>query len=392
MAEERLEENRKLTKQREKVSTLLEIPKLMETCVRNGNIDEALDLQSFVHRLGVLHGDLAAVRSLAESAQGAKDLIWSHLNEKLKSNIQLPDALSVVGHLRRLGIYSERELRSCFLSCREQWIISSLSELDLLEPFDFLKRWTDIHRLQLLDVVMQYKAIFTNENERDGGMLTEWALHRIVGYLETLQRRLAEVPDGASLLSLLESAMYCGMSLGRVGLDFRLLLIPIFEEAILNLFKSKLDDAFLIFSMHLETHRWTRSQTKETLRTEANGAGGNLASPPIEISQHLPFALYLNGVLTGFNELRHCAPLRGRQTIERWIQESLEHVADKLIHFATRPFDATQREIFMSACRDFISLLFPYVVSTLTVIYPQSATTIDSKPIAERIERIYGYR
>ena len=32
--------------------------------------------------------------------------------------------------------------------------------------------------------------------------------------------------------------MYCGMSLGRVGLDFRGLLPPLFEAAALGLFRS----------------------------------------------------------------------------------------------------------------------------------------------------------
>ncbi len=41
---------------------------------------------------------------------------------------------------------------------------------------------------------------------------------------------------GRSLASVLEHCMYCGMSLARVGLDFRGLLPPIFEAAIANVF------------------------------------------------------------------------------------------------------------------------------------------------------------
>ena len=32
--------------------------------------------------------------------------------------------------------------------------------------------------------------------------------------------------------------MYCGMSLGRVGLDFRGLLVPVFEQEVLRLFST----------------------------------------------------------------------------------------------------------------------------------------------------------
>ncbi len=44
--------------------------------------------------------------------------------------------------------------------------------------------------------------------------------------------RIAEV---SSLASVLEHAMYCGMSLGRMGLDFRALLPPIFDAAVLTI-------------------------------------------------------------------------------------------------------------------------------------------------------------
>eukprot|EP00983_Pelagomonas_calceolata_P106178 1159206-Pelagomonas_calceolata.AAC.7 len=43
---------------------LLEVPQLMDTCVRNGVYDEALDLQAFVGRMGLLHPDVPLVNLL----------------------------------------------------------------------------------------------------------------------------------------------------------------------------------------------------------------------------------------------------------------------------------------------------------------------------------------
>lgn len=54
--------------------------------------------------------------------------------------------------------------------------------------------------------------------------------------METLRKQLPRITEGGSMASVLEHCMYCGMSLGRVGLDFRGLLVPIFEAEMLRLF------------------------------------------------------------------------------------------------------------------------------------------------------------
>lgn len=41
---------------------------------------------------------------------------------RLSGAIQLPECLKAVGYLRRLGLFTEAELRRHFLSCRGRWI------------------------------------------------------------------------------------------------------------------------------------------------------------------------------------------------------------------------------------------------------------------------------
>ena len=63
-----------------------------------------------------------------------------------------------------------------------------------------------------------------------------WAAHRVTLYLQQLTIHLARVDEGGGMASVLEHCMYCGMSLARVGLDFRPLLAPVFEGCVLDLF------------------------------------------------------------------------------------------------------------------------------------------------------------
>lgn len=87
------------------------------------------------------------------------------------------------------------------------------------------------------------------------------------------------------------------------------------------------------FLMVLDTHKWTsmpsmaaRSRGRSSASSDpaaaasssetagptlaANGAqGGDPSTPPYALMDHAPLAIFVNGLLSAFNELRHCAPL-----------------------------------------------------------------------------------
>lgn len=68
---EQYSQNKALAGSQSALLEVLEVPALMDTCVRNGIYDEALDLQAFVHRMGLLHPNIPAVRMLMQQVSMA---------------------------------------------------------------------------------------------------------------------------------------------------------------------------------------------------------------------------------------------------------------------------------------------------------------------------------
>ena len=73
---------------------------------------------------------------------------------------------------------AEAELRRAFLQRREAWIAGLVAELDDSHAYELLKRLTDVYRLHLFDVVMQYRAIFSDDHATPGDQV-RWGVLRM---------------------------------------------------------------------------------------------------------------------------------------------------------------------------------------------------------------------
>lgn len=278
---------------------LLEIPQLMDTCVRNGNYDEALDLEAFVSKLATMHSKLPVIQALAADVKQITQTMLTQLLQRLRSNIQLPECLRVIGYLRRLGVFSEHDIRLQFLRSRDTWLAGIIDDLDQGNPYDYLKRMADCHRVHLFDVVTQYRAIFAddtsgNEENYEGGLLYSWAMHRVTLHLAVLQALLPKILEGVSLAILLDQYMYCGMSLGRVGMDFRGLLPPLFERSVHNLFVSNMAATLATFQHVLDSHRWISLPPVGIGSKEVGDEMPNDGAPPYVLMEHPPLAAFVN--------------------------------------------------------------------------------------------------
>lgn len=374
---------------------LLEIPQLMDTCVRNGNYDEALDLEAFVGKLSTMHPKLPVIQALATEVRLTTQSLLSQLLQKLRSNIQLPECLRIIGYLRRIGVFSEYGMRLLFLRCREAWLTGILEDLDQANPYEYLKGMINCHRMHLFDVVNQYRAIFADdtsgsEENYDGGLLFSWAMHQITSHLQTLKIMLPKITEGGSLSNILDQCMYCAMGLGWVGLDFRGLLPSLFEEAVLNLFSKNMSTAVENFQLVLDSHRWVPLPAVGFSSNTIGDESLEDITPPSNLMEHPPLAVFINGVSAAMNELRPCAPISLKHVLAQELIKGLRTVSDSLLLYnTTRVLRTNESGLFLSLCRAFIEVAYPHCATCFGRCYPGGATLVmDAKNVYDGISRL----
>eukprot|EP01114_Cavostelium_apophysatum_P013075 TRINITY_DN3086_c0_g3_i1.p1 TRINITY_DN3086_c0_g3~~TRINITY_DN3086_c0_g3_i1.p1 ORF type:complete len:590 (-),score=143.50 TRINITY_DN3086_c0_g3_i1:10-1779(-) len=313
---------------------VLEIPQLMETCVRNSSYEEALELEMYTQKLKRLHPENTIIQDISEEVRISTDVMLLQLHQQLRSNIQLPACFRVIGFFKRLGVYNERELRLSFLQSRGAWLQNVLSSIPTSNAYNYLTKLTDYSRTHLFDIITQYRAIFSDDSSaqdeplEDGGLLYGWMIQVISDFLATLEKYLPDITEGLSIGNILDQCMYYGISLGRVGVDFRGLLVPIFEKAIYNMFSNMITVSTTYFTDTLRNF-------KPTINSKPLSLGSTIEtkeqlSPPYALLDYPTIAIMTNGYLSALNELRHCAVVSLQHRLADRISDSFVSVAQSL--------------------------------------------------------------
>ena len=410
---------------------LLEAPSLQDTCVRHGNYDEALEIESFLEKANSVNGErVSVIHELHKGSRDASDVMLTQLLEKLRGHITLPECLRVIGVLRRAASMDENSLRRVFLRSRERHLRETLGQQHDAnqDPYDHVKKVTDTHRVFVFDVVTQFRAIFSNEEddeEEPGGadtydadedgekderrkVLPSWCAHRTSEYVHTLAQYVPSIDEGSRLAAAYEHSRYCSLSLARVGCDHRGLILPVFTKSAINLFKKSIASTVHDFEKQLTTHRWS------TLGGSSGKLGGNVDSseslgdtanvypektnenkslpPPKALVEHVPVAAFTNGVLQSLNEIRHCvfafADVRGEAATV--LSNALCSVSVVLVQ-VEKQFDlkdnTSKRSAYVGACKALTDVAVPYLVNCFGKVFKGGERDIDVRKAVEPLTK-----
>ncbi|XP_068006809.1 conserved oligomeric Golgi complex subunit 8 isoform X1 [Melanerpes formicivorus] len=362
---------------------ILEIPQLMDTCVRNGYYEEALELAAYVRRLERKHSSIPVIQSIVEEVRQSTQLMLNQLIQQLRTNIQLPACLRVIGYLRRMDVFTEAELRIKFLQARDAWLHSIQASIPDEDPYFHITKTIEACRVHLFDIVTQYRAIFSDEEPllpsegqtlNEGAIFHGWVLQKVSEFLRTLERDLQR-GVGSRLDSLLGQCMYFGLSFSRVGADFRGQLAPLFQHVATAAFQKAVEEA--VEKFREEMNSYTLISTPAVLGGSAGVpvpvAQPGTLQPPMVLLDFPPLACFLNGLLVAFNDLRLCCPIAVAQDVTTCLEDALGEVTKTILIFhraEEAAFSAREQELFAQFCTAFLEDLLPYLNRCLQVLFP----------------------
>uniref|UniRef100_A0A8D2ZNL6 Conserved oligomeric Golgi complex subunit 8 n=1 Tax=Scophthalmus maximus TaxID=52904 RepID=A0A8D2ZNL6_SCOMX len=365
---------------------ILEIPQLMDTCVRNGYYEEALELAAYVKRLERKHSSLPVIQGIVREVRQSTQLMLNQLLQQLRSNSQLPVCLRVIGYLRRMDVFTEAELRVKFLQARGTWLNSMLAAVPEDDAYFHITKTIEACRVHLFDIITQYRAIFSDEDPlvapvvggqvpvNEAAIFHGWVVQKVAEFLETLERDLQR-GVGGRLDSLLGQCMYSGLSFSRVGADFRGQLAPMFQRVAAETFSRAVQEAVDKFQedMNMYTLISLPSMLGGTIPPVAPGVQPGTLQPPMSLLDFQPLACFLNHILTAFNDLRLCCPVGLAQDVTRCLEDALKKVTRQILVFhraEESAFSTRERELFVQFCCSYAEDLLPFLNRCLQLLFP----------------------
>jgi len=407
---------------------LLELPQLLDACVRNQMYEESLELLGYCSNLLQAHEargeEIPVLGQLQEQLAVQRANLQASLVAQLRTDIHLPACVRVMGFLRRIQRHSEEELRSLFIEHRRSFLEGHKHQVELLRGsrgsvVTALRNAADLLRTHAYDIGTQYKALFP----QDDGPLGTWLGEQIAWLTGLLQAHLlpqradgrlqtgpqpgqggaaakamasasavwgpgaAARIDATSLATILRQCHIASSTLKRLGGHFFPAVAGIFEARMEHHVCEMLDVALLTFHAELGRYDWVPSTALAGSGVAATAGAGVLdaasASGPkylhpqaLELTRHRPLAIFANDIVQVFNELRQCTLYSLRAPVVLHCLECLTGAVNLLRSvLGSQAFQASSSKAteFARLCRHFAHILVPLVASHLEAVFGPGA-------------------
>ncbi|KAH9936985.1 Dor1-like family-domain-containing protein [Fomitopsis serialis] len=421
----------------DKLHDVLSLPTLLDSCVRNHTYNEALLLAQHAAGLAARFPDNALVQSVKAECDARVQAMLGQLLRMLSEQAKLPALFRAVGFLRKMDVLDEPELALAFLTGRGVYLDGLLKTVEIEKKgvegdrerekeayARYLKRYVDLWREGVYDVVTQYTTIFLERAPSTSGtaptqlhmLLTTFTGLHLQRLLALLRETLPHIQDPSLLTSLLTQLTYCANSFARVGMDFKGLLAPIFVDAVRMGVQNELEEAAdgwcdaLKPSTSLSSYRSKATSKRPSrflvaasaapspplptdMQLQALSSGPPNVPPPILVS-YPPLATYTNAILTALNGLRLLAPVELLDDLLQALDTSLARGLDTLLTLARdRPWtsepkympvedeEQKETEVIKAAAAVYVKMFLPFMRRALVEgVYGVKVGDVDAPP------------
>ncbi|ETW09450.1 hypothetical protein, variant 2 [Aphanomyces invadans] len=348
------------------IMNLLEIPHLIDGCIANDLAEDALETIQFAKKLleqtyvtsaqqhTTCHGPSTIVRTLVAEVKRSTLSLRAKLVEKLRGELPLAKCLHLVAYLRRVdGLWSplpidyDDQLKQEFLECRDAWLSKTIQTIPTSDSYNYLMQVVDAKRSSWFDLITQFSAIFGHQevHGRADAALSAWALRTVSDLMRLLETVLPNIVELSAIANIMEQVLFFGGSLGRVGVDFRGIVLVIFQAHLMTRLTAQWTDAVADFESALGLANSAHGSRTQTITTPLMiHSFRNLPQPPPgdqhdssvapqSIMAFPALAQLTNGFLTSFNDLRLCALMSIRYRLSLHLQHVMTRVVEALCKF-----------------------------------------------------------
>ena len=215
--------------------------------------------------------------------------------------------------------------------------------------------------------------------------------------MAALQNDLPKVSP-SSLESVFGQCMYFGLSFGRIGSDFRSLLVPLFSQVVYDRFDHQTNKAEAQFAEAISSFSLTR--------TGAVGSNVNASliqtpssvdqvQPPYALMKFSPLAELCNGLIAAFNELRMCAPVQLVEPVARKLERTLCNCSQIMADFHRQEkgaFTTSEEQEFVKCLQLYRNDFLAYVHKILQLMFPPSLVSAQTGfPSGEIVKQELGF-
>ncbi|KAL3933493.1 MAG: hypothetical protein SGBAC_010376 [Bacillariaceae sp.] len=320
---------------------LLELPSLMDACVRSNLYEEALSIAAFANTLERRHADkndvvLKVISQCLEIVTALRRLNSIDLERQSESNLE------------RVHSAMELRLQVDFLESRDVWLdqpstngesltTSVCEDASIRAGSEQLLDSIERHRTRMFEIATQFNAIFraqANSSAIAASLLNMWTVRRIRCFIAMLEEQLCAIDNSASLRDALDSCVFFSTSLGRLGADFTSSLAPLFESKMHSLVVASWTDGVHQLADTLKICRdavvaapLVSSTVGDAVSSEYSPEESiNPLPPPRQLMALPPLGRLVNAFLSGLNELRRCLLPGIFPKLRKSLQAALVHI------------------------------------------------------------------